>query len=432
MLYEIKVDNNQDGVEDVTLRVPLQDRDSPPWRLHRTRRRHRGIPPITALDGPGSEGLGLRQTYTVTAGRGNERVDLNGGRTLFAVPSNVGPRTMPDYPAALRAGHLRPWRRRPGVRGHGRRSFLHRPGRGVRLAQLPADGRRRRAEPGRRTPTTRQLRPRRRLRLQRQHHRHRGSDRLLTRSGTHPAAERLATIGTYGTTSRPRDHGPRRRRAAARARPLPAGPAHGQPADQRADHRHRIEGPLQHGRPENDAQFATFFLDPLLATSSRSLGIPGPAATAHRPAAPGAPTRPDRSGRTPGPIADLLRTQHGHAASAAGAQKRLGLLTLLDGDPTNDDAAGFPNGRRPTDDVTDIAARAVAGHPGRPRGFGTRIGDGVNTNDMPARATFPFVNPSHDGRNSRHVHSGEPGCAGVCPPGSRPFHRRHGDEHLQY
>ncbi|HEX6738729.1 MAG TPA: DUF4331 family protein, partial [Vicinamibacteria bacterium] len=96
-------------------------------------------------------------------------------------------------------------------------------------------------------------------------------------------------------------------------------------------------------------------------------------------------------------------------------QSRLGLLTLLDGDPANDDAAGFPNGRRPGDDVTDISARAVGGILANPTMFGTRIGDGVNTDDNPKRGTFPYVNPSQDGRNSRHVDPGEPGCTGTCP-----------------
>jgi hypothetical protein len=58
-----------------------------------------GIPPITALDGAGSEGLNLRQTYTVVMRRGFQRIDLTKGRTLFAVPTNVGPRTMPNYTA---------------------------------------------------------------------------------------------------------------------------------------------------------------------------------------------------------------------------------------------------------------------------------------------------------------------------------------------
>jgi hypothetical protein len=65
--------------------------------------------------------------------------------------------------------------------------------------------------------------------------------------------------------------------------------------------------------------------------------------------------------------------------------------------------------------VTDIAARAVGGILADPQLFGTRIGDGVNTDDVPRRGTFPSINPAHDGRNSRHVDPGEPGCTGVCP-----------------
>lgn len=55
-----------------------------------------GLPPaITDLDGPGATGLGLRQTYTVTEIQGKKRTVLAKGS--FAVPSNIGPRTMPDY-----------------------------------------------------------------------------------------------------------------------------------------------------------------------------------------------------------------------------------------------------------------------------------------------------------------------------------------------
>src|SRR4029077_11260841 len=52
---------------------------------------------ITKLDGPGSEGLSRRQTYTVTEVRGDKRTEIFKGRTLVAVPSNAGPATMPDY-----------------------------------------------------------------------------------------------------------------------------------------------------------------------------------------------------------------------------------------------------------------------------------------------------------------------------------------------
>src|SRR5262252_6508534 len=52
---------------------------------------------ITALDGPGSEGLTRRQTYRVTEIRNGKRTELFDGRTLVAVHSNAGPATFPDY-----------------------------------------------------------------------------------------------------------------------------------------------------------------------------------------------------------------------------------------------------------------------------------------------------------------------------------------------
>src|SRR5262249_40313348 len=59
---------------------------------------------ITSLDGPGSEGLSLRQTYTVTMVKNGYARRLGQGKTLFAVPSNVGPRTMPDYQTLFNQG----------------------------------------------------------------------------------------------------------------------------------------------------------------------------------------------------------------------------------------------------------------------------------------------------------------------------------------
>jgi hypothetical protein len=67
---------------------------------------------ITALDGPGSEGLTRRQTYRVTEIRNGKRTELFKGRNLIAVPSNVGPATMPDYPAL--AAQVFTVTRRPG------------------------------------------------------------------------------------------------------------------------------------------------------------------------------------------------------------------------------------------------------------------------------------------------------------------------------
>jgi hypothetical protein len=63
------------------------------------------------------------------------------------------------------------------------------------------------------------------------------------------------------------------------------------------------------------------------------------------------------------------------------------------------DLAGFPNGRRLSDDVVDIALRAMAGV--LVEGFNVApnnaLGDGVAGNDKPFMATFPYVASPHAG-----------------------------------
>ena len=62
------------------------------------------------------------------------------------------------------------------------------------------------------------------------------------------------------------------------------------------------------------------------------------------------------------------------------------------------DTAGFPNGRRLSDDTIDIALRVTMGallptHDA----FADSIGDGVNANDVPFNAEFPYVAYPHSG-----------------------------------
>jgi hypothetical protein len=108
------------------------------------------------------------------------------------------------------------------------------------------------------------------------------------------------------------------------------------------------------------------------------------------------------------------------------------------------DPAGFPNGRRVSDDVVDIAARTVAGavcgvavSAPPPDGTAAKtftcttggngttflgaqaplIGDGVNINDVPTQETFPYVAYSQNGRNHVHNNPGSLVCAqpAGCP-----------------
>ncbi|MEO6398588.1 MAG: DUF4331 family protein, partial [Tepidiformaceae bacterium] len=56
------------------------------------------------------------------------------------------------------------------------------------------------------------------------------------------------------------------------------------------------------------------------------------------------------------------------------------------------DAAGFPNGRRLTDDIVDIELQVIGGALLTPPRAGTAaLADGVNANDVPFLSTFPYV-----------------------------------------
>jgi hypothetical protein len=176
--------------------------------------------------------------------------------------------------------------------------------------------------------------------------------------------------------------------------------------------------------PVDDSQFADFVLDPLLARVFNAVyggdvAIPTPPRKDLLPLVQYLP--PIAASNTPpGPVADLLRLNTGVPPTDPAQAKRLALLAHdWAGNPTPD-PAGFPNGRRVFDDVTDVSARVVAGVlAGTPFNQfpNNRIGDGVNTNDAPYRNTFPYVGLAHSGRDSRHVDPLELGCAsgGVCP-----------------
>jgi hypothetical protein len=87
--------------------------------------------------------------------------------------------------------------------------------------------------------------------------------------------------------------------------------------------------------------------------------------------------------------ADTLKINLGVPPSAS--PNRFGVLA--------GDTAGFPNGRRLADDVTDIELRVIAGALLKPSEGGKQIplGDGVDQNDHPFRSAFPYVALPTDG-----------------------------------
>jgi hypothetical protein len=106
-----------------------------------------------------------------------------------------------------------------------------------------------------------------------------------------------------------------------------------------------------------------------------------------------------------------MRLNTGIPPTPVGQQKRLGVLA--------GDFGGFPNGRRPIDDVVDIASRAVGGILADGKKFSTPIGDGVNINPEGLNNSFPYVVPANSGRDSHHIGPGQQGCtghtSGTCP-----------------
>ncbi len=434
ILYAIRIDNDQDAIEDIVfefrfrteIRLPgvftglvgagdgITAPDNAPRDLDGNPTVGQLVvpPAITALDGPGSEGLSLRQSYSVTLvrkeGERTDRVTLSEGRSLFAVPSNVGPRTMPSYRALARQGI--------NDLGDGIRVFAGTvddpfyidlgavfDSLNFRVAALDPfeDG------------------------IDNRNIGNAADDvsgfnvnsiaievpiDLVTRGdGLPDSGEARATIGAWGTTSRPNIRVLDRNRG-------PLVPPHlffrnnfvqiqrmGNPLFNELIIGTGSKDKFSMARPRNDAQFAEFALDPVLArVLNAAFGIDVPDAPRLDLAPLVLYTPPiAAAGTPPGPIADLLRVNLGVEPTSIGQRERLGLLA---GDP-----AGFPNGRRVFDDVVDISTRVVAGvlNSAFSLAPNNRLGDGVNTNDRPYQNVFPYVAFANSGRESRHVDPGE-------------------------
>ncbi len=92
--------------------------------------------------------------------------------------------------------------------------------------------------------------------------------------------------------------------------------------------------------------------------------------------------------RPDAPPTDTLKVNLGVAPNPA--PNRFGVLA--------GDTQGFPNGRRLTDDVVDIALRVVGGFL---KGNKLPLGDGVDQNDQAFRTTFPYLAAPFNGFDSQ-------------------------------
>jgi len=141
--------------------------------------------------------------------------------------------------------------------------------------------------------------------------------------------------------------------------------------------------------PDKDAQYGAFVVEPELAKVLNALfdlGIKETGrtdiVTALLTGVPGATEIAKGA-----PPTDTLKLNLGIPPSAV--EKPLGFIA--------GDNAGFPDGRRLGDDVVDAELRVVGGYL---IGKKLPLGDGVDANDVPFLATFPYLALPHDGFNS--------------------------------
>lgn len=386
--YMFSVDNDRNGeAEDVVFEVRFKNQERGIPKALGLFLPFVALPPITSVKGDGSQGFGIRQVYTVTMIRNGHRTVL--GKDLISPPPNVGPRTTPN-PAALAAQSI--YRIDKGVTvfaGQRDDPFY------IDLGGVFDTLNLRRSLPLETTAedANDDVNPF-------------GVDQLsgfnmhtialevpaslLTKDKRGAEHTTQPVLGAYASTSRRKitvanrkSHGPWVQ-VQRLANPLINEAIIGT-FDK--DKWNRLE-------PEQERQFLDYYLNPRLALALETVyGVPA-----------------EKSNRTdlrdlllkyaPGGsrLSELLRLDVSVDPTPLASQKRLGPLAHdAAGNPTPDPAA-WPNGRRPIDDVTDVAIRVVGG----PNYVNARAADGVNTNDLALPDTFPFIPTPWDGRNRVH------------------------------
>ena len=347
--YTFHVDNNTDGKADdiefefrfkSELRGIVNDAGLPLSYV--------ALPPITTLDGAG---LGLRQHYSITMIKDGKRTVISPMTDKIAVPSDVGPRTMPNYDGLAAQG-------------------MYDLGGGIKVFAGQRD------DPffidlGAAFDTLNLRSP--------------GTDMLsgfnvntialevpaslLTKDHRAPGLTAYPKLGAYASTSRPR--------VTVRGR---GGNSLGLGQFVQVQ---RLANPLVNEliigtkdkdlwnslEPEQEGRFLDYYTNPRFALAlSIVFGAVVPST----------------------PRQDLVNALLKYSPT----DKRLSELLRLN--LNSAPGASWPNGRKPSDDVTDTAIQVVGG----PAFAG--VGDNVSANDKVLPNVFPFEASPWDGRNRVH------------------------------
>lgn len=372
VLYTFNIDNDMDGeADDVRFEFEFENENRGVMEDLDLFLPYVALPPITALDGPGSEGLGWRQTYTVSMIEDGIRTEL--GSNLYAVPSNVGPRTMPDYESLAAQGLYEVENDVRVFAGQRDDPFYSDLGAMFDTFNLRDPGTDMLA--GFNVHTIALEVP----------------ASLLTEDEQGPDATTQPVLGAYASTSR----------SAVRVLPF----NENEEADNRQEATsdglwvqvQRLANPLVNTMiigaedkdiwnatdPSNETRFEEYYTNPRLTTLLEAVfGLD---------AEPLMDLRDVFLTYTPGSyqqLSELLRLDISVDPVPLSSQNP---LTILAGD-----IAGWPNGRRPIDDVTDVALQIVGG-----ANYAT-LSDNVDANDLPLPDTFPFLPTPWDGLNRIH------------------------------
>jgi hypothetical protein len=410
--YEIHIDNNKNNVaQNIVYQVRFKTEIRPPADFFPLS--YVAVPPITALDGVGSEGLLLRQSYKVTEKRFGRRERELGVGTMFAVPSNVGARTMPDYEALATQG-IYPLRNGGRVfAGQRDETFYIDLGGTFDTLNLHVSPILSAADDA---DDTRNI----------------GPDafsgfNVNTIAIEVPISEVMGeggnpVIGAYASTSRPRVTVIRNNNKRDNSNLMAQVARMGNPLVNEVIIATQVKDRWNATFAEEEAKFLTYYCNSSLATALNlvfSTNFP----TSNRNdlanlllrysdgPIPNICTDPAASRAQ---LADLLRLDLSVPATAPADQKRLTILAHDAGGSSTPDPAGWPNGRRPNDDVTDIALRAVGGvltNPATPfLGDGVNFNIGFNGSNVTANGVatlFPMLPTPHDGRDRRHIDPSE-------------------------
>jgi uncharacterized protein DUF4331 len=380
--YYVKIDNTGDGREDVAYRWDFTTRfRNPDSFLY-------AVPPVTSVN---DRNLNLVQTYDLYKEEYNRDGKLVSSRRIAddapVVPDNIGPKTMPNF-AQIEAGGVTP------LKGGGKTIVtpaddaffvdlgtifdgvnLDKPGRP--MIGLGNQGGGKDDVAGYNTKSFVLQVP----------------EREVTRDGKQvPGANAgNAVVGVWATTERRSDGVLGGRRGRHRSKWVQVSRL-GNPLINEVIIPIGQKDKFNRTSPADDARnFGRFALSPEPARILNALfglgvqetnrtdivgalltGVPGLTQIGRSPAA-----------------ADTLKVNLG--VPPAANPNRFGVLA--------GDVAGFPNGRRLTDDVVDIELRVIAGALLSPP-KNVPLGDGVDQNDKPFRAQFPYVSLANDGFNS--------------------------------